>query len=298
LTLEQPENIARSKEMPKDDPFELTGEAIGYISLDQALLKSIEIANRDQERYKERLAWTEKGSEHREDSYMVQLWFWNPDFRSQPTEMSSWNDNAGIEEFVFNHLGELQNRQTLVWPTPQTTEGAIPPLLPPMPAPSGELTQVAPAIETSTPLTRLRRVFGVTREASQYYMDMFVLEPDEWVKLDVPFTVPVGSVFGFRKNSEGRCGITSHRILFAANAKFDWCFSNAARSRAYGFGSRTIRGRYGTICRGKHGPTGIEIESRWPSVRHTSTAWQVYLKSPEYRDILVRYIQSEFDGTP
>ena len=100
--------------MEKRDEFDSSGETQGYISLDQAGLDARRLARQDEERYLQRLgwdqiAWTDRSSEQREDSYRVVLQF------RRPTR-GLGEEQTGEEEFIFNLTGELQDRQVLVWP--------------------------------------------------------------------------------------------------------------------------------------------------------------------------------------
>ena len=95
--------------MDKRDQFDTAGEAMGYISLDQAILLARQQAREDGERYRQRLGWeeivwSEISSEQREDTYRVVLQFRRParGLREQQT---------GEEEFVFDLTGTLEFRQ-------------------------------------------------------------------------------------------------------------------------------------------------------------------------------------------
>ncbi len=61
--------------MKRKDEFDSSGEAVGYISQDQAILEARRLAREDEERYRQRLGWeeivwTELESQRREDSYL------------------------------------------------------------------------------------------------------------------------------------------------------------------------------------------------------------------------------------
>ena len=98
----------------KKEEFDSAGEAIGYISLDQAILHARRLARRDEDRHRERLGWreivwTEANAERREDSYRVVLRFKRPAPGLREEQM-------GEEEFIFGLTGDLEERQVLVWP--------------------------------------------------------------------------------------------------------------------------------------------------------------------------------------
>ena len=110
----------------KKEEFDSTGEAIGYISLDQAILQARRLARQDENRYQNRLgwdeiAWVESSAEQREDSYRVVLQFKRPSPGPQEGKM-------GEEEFIFGLTGVLEERQVLLWPAPDSarpTEDAV-----------------------------------------------------------------------------------------------------------------------------------------------------------------------------
>jgi hypothetical protein len=100
----------------KIEKFEFTpeGETLGYISLDQAVLLARHIVRQEEQRYLLRLGWTEiawsdSKTENREDSYRVVL-----QFRLPARGLNE--EQTGEEEFIFDHLGELRDRQMLLWP--------------------------------------------------------------------------------------------------------------------------------------------------------------------------------------
>ncbi len=107
--------------MNKKEEFDSAGEAIGYVSEDQAMISARRLAAADEGRYKNRLGWneitwTELSSETRKDSYRIILQFRRPARGLQ-------EEQTGEEEFVFNLLGELQFRQVLAWPTEAVQAG-------------------------------------------------------------------------------------------------------------------------------------------------------------------------------
>jgi hypothetical protein len=100
----------------KEDKFDFTaeGEAFGYISLDQAVLRARLLVRQDEVRYLERLGWDEVvwaeiNSDQREDTYRVVLQFRRP-------SRGLVEEQTGEEEFLFDLAGNLQDRQVLVWP--------------------------------------------------------------------------------------------------------------------------------------------------------------------------------------
>ncbi|MCH7606266.1 MAG: zinc ribbon domain-containing protein [Chloroflexi bacterium] len=122
--------------MEKQDIFDDSGEALAYISVDAALMQARILARQDEARYLQRLGWdeivwTEVSSEQREDSYRIVLQFRRParGFREEQT---------GEEEFLFDLLGVLQDRQILVWPE------ADPAIVTPTPEAASPI-QVSPA---------------------------------------------------------------------------------------------------------------------------------------------------------
>jgi hypothetical protein len=103
----------------KKEEFDSTGEAIGYISLDQAILQARRLARQDEDRYRNRLswdeiAWVESSAEQREDSYRVVLQFKRPSPGPQ-------EGKTGEEEFIFGLTGVLEERQVLLWPADAET---------------------------------------------------------------------------------------------------------------------------------------------------------------------------------
>jgi hypothetical protein len=94
--------------------FSDVGEALAYISLDQAVLQARRLVRQDEARYLERLkwdeiVWAETSSEQREDSYRVVLRFRRP-------ARGLREEQTGEEEFLFDLTGVLQDRQVLLWP--------------------------------------------------------------------------------------------------------------------------------------------------------------------------------------
>ena len=108
----------------EEEKFDFTGEgeAVGYISLPQAVLAARRLARENDEHYKDRLGWTEvvwtelHSESVSEDYYKVVLQFRRPG-------REILEEHTGEEEFLFDLTGILQDRQILVWPEgPQMPE--------------------------------------------------------------------------------------------------------------------------------------------------------------------------------
>ena len=101
----------------EEEKFDFTGEgeAVGYISLPQAVLAARRLARENDEHYKDRLGWTEvvwtelHSESVSEDYYKVVLQFRRPG-------REILEEHTGEEEFLFDLTGILQDRQILVWP--------------------------------------------------------------------------------------------------------------------------------------------------------------------------------------
>ena len=132
----------QKSENGKPDKFDSAGEAIAYISLDQAVLTARRLVREDEERYHHRLGWdtivwTETDSEQREDSYRVVLQFRRP-------ERGLREEQTGEEEFIFDLTGGLQDRQVLLWPEPtEKVRLLTPPPETPPPQPNPPVAQPA-----------------------------------------------------------------------------------------------------------------------------------------------------------
>ncbi|MBQ10168.1 MAG: hypothetical protein CMJ45_01295 [Planctomyces sp.] len=103
--------------MEKKDQFDFNAES-RYVSLDSVVLEARRLARLDDDRYRGRLGWdeivwTELESQHRDDSYRVVLQFRTP---TRDLEQAQ----TGEEEFIFDLLGTLLDRQVLVWPVSQS----------------------------------------------------------------------------------------------------------------------------------------------------------------------------------
>ena len=191
--------------MKKRDEFDSAGEAIGYVSLDQAVLQALRLARQDEGGHLQRLGWdeitwTEASSEQREDFYRVVLHF-------RPPSRDVADEQTGEEEFVFDLTGNLEFRQVLVWPEADTAEeGGSPRVSLPSRSPRAEAL-----------LAQLQAIFRVSREASQYYDRQFGLEPGEMVLLDIP--VEFSSVPTWFTKPKGKMGITDRRILLLRDSR-------------------------------------------------------------------------------
>lgn len=110
-----PEPQVEAAEKVETFDFDTSGEALGYISLQQAALLARRLARETDEIYKERLSWgevvwTELRSEAvGEDYYRIVLQFRRP-------ARGILEEQTGEEEFLFDVTGVLQDRQVLLWP--------------------------------------------------------------------------------------------------------------------------------------------------------------------------------------
>ena len=114
----------------EEEKFDFTPAGEGYISLDAAIVNARRLVRQDEQRYLNRTGWEEivwstRESDARDDSIKVILQFQRPG-RELP------EDESGLEEFLFDYNGELQDRQVLSWPTkpsaPTVTESAPTPI--------------------------------------------------------------------------------------------------------------------------------------------------------------------------
>ena len=103
----------------KKEDFEFTpeGEALGYISLDQARVLAVEFARDNTDFYGRRyrgrtLVWEVTSSEETEDYYQIRLSF-------RPA--GRFRGQAGIEQFLIEKTGEVRVRQLLDEPSYQST---------------------------------------------------------------------------------------------------------------------------------------------------------------------------------
>jgi len=135
-------NLLVAEDKRKEVKFDLTTEGKGHISLDVAIVNARRLVRQDEQRYLNRLGWEEivwstSESDAGCASIKVILQFRRPG-RGLPEEES------GLEEFLFNYNGELQDRQVLAWPSnssaPTVTELVPTPL--PTPAPTTSLVPV------------------------------------------------------------------------------------------------------------------------------------------------------------
>jgi len=98
----------------EEEKFDFTSEGEGYISLDAAIVNARRLVRQDEQHYLSRTGWDEivwstSESEAGDAIIKVVLQFRRPD-RGLPEEES------GLEEFLFDYNGELQDRQVLFWP--------------------------------------------------------------------------------------------------------------------------------------------------------------------------------------
>ena len=106
--------MAEEEEKKEEEKFELdsTGEALAYISLDQARVQAMEHArdNRDfyGSRYASReLVWEVSSQEESEDYYDIRLSY-------RPTE--GFQGEPGLEQFTIDKTGPIRLRQILSQP--------------------------------------------------------------------------------------------------------------------------------------------------------------------------------------
>jgi len=98
----------------EEEKFDFTSEGEGYISLDAAILSARQLVRQDEQHYLSRTGWDEivwstSESEAGDAIIKVILQFRRPG-REVPAEES------GLEEFLFDYNGALQDRQVLSWP--------------------------------------------------------------------------------------------------------------------------------------------------------------------------------------
>lgn len=106
-----------------DEQLEFTpqGEALGYISLDQARVRAIEHARDNREIYGPRysqgeMVWEVLSQEESEDYYDIRLSF-------RPA--AEFSGNPGVEQFTIDKTGPITLRQLLSQPKPDTRLKAI-----------------------------------------------------------------------------------------------------------------------------------------------------------------------------
>ncbi|MCI0794731.1 MAG: hypothetical protein J4O03_14810, partial [Chloroflexi bacterium] len=102
----------------QEEKFEFTteGEALGYISLDQARLRAIQHARENTDIYGPRysqvdLVWEVLSSEEGEDYYQVRLSY-------RPAR--GFKGDPGVEQFTIDKSGSIELRQILSEPRPRT----------------------------------------------------------------------------------------------------------------------------------------------------------------------------------
>ena len=129
----------------KEDKFEFTdsGEVIEWITLEDARVRAIEHARDNTDFYGQeyagvRLAWEVLSQEEGEEYYTIRLSF-RPSgrFRGEP----------GVEEFVFDKLGELRIRQILDEPSSSSPVPTDTPAIAPEPQrPRSSVRSAEPSI--------------------------------------------------------------------------------------------------------------------------------------------------------
>jgi len=164
--------------MKKHDSFEIdsAGEEVAYIGLSQAMLEARKIVRREEERYCSQLGWdgivwTEVRSERRDDYYWIILRF------TQPARDIA-EAQTGEEEFVIDEVGNLIDRQVLVWPDATPTNDA--------PKASGSKTRrrrksnprASSKSQSSSPSPSTRKAMGSGIVAWNDYLDSIGFEPN------------------------------------------------------------------------------------------------------------------------
>ena len=108
----------------KDEPkleFDSAGQAIAYISLDQARVLALQHARDNREfygrRYRRReLVWEELGAEESEDYYRIRLSYRPAQrFRGEP----------GVEQFTIDKVGPIEFRQIVSHPVELRRRGLL-----------------------------------------------------------------------------------------------------------------------------------------------------------------------------
>ena len=113
--------MAEEQDKKDEAKFEFTaeGEALGYISLDQARLRAIQHAREHTDVYGPRysqveLVWEVLDSEEGEDYYQVRLSY-------RPAQ--SFRGRPGLEQFTIDKTGPIELRQILSQPRPSRSFG-------------------------------------------------------------------------------------------------------------------------------------------------------------------------------
>ena len=106
--------MAQEEEKKEEEKFELdsTGEALGYISLDQARVLAMEHARDNRDFYgrpyaSRELVWEVSSQEESEDYYDIRLSY-------RPTE--GFRGEPGLEQFTIDKTGPIRLRQILSQP--------------------------------------------------------------------------------------------------------------------------------------------------------------------------------------
>ena len=174
----------------EEEKFDFTPEGEGYISLDEAILSARRLVRQDEQRYLSRTGWEEivwsiSESEHREVTYRVVLEFRRP-YRGL-TE-----GEGGLEEFLFDHNGELQDRQVIFWPDnssgPTVTQSDL--NFEPMPddASYDEATQISISAELYPEAEAHNRAGESYYEDGQY--ELAIAEYDKAIRIEPKYCLP------------------------------------------------------------------------------------------------------------
>ena len=109
-------SVAEEPEKKEEEKLEFTpeGEALGYISVDQARVIALQYARDNREAYgpfaDRDLVWAVVGTEETEDYYEVRLSYVSaPPFNGEP----------GTELLTINKIGEIEFRQIVTPPRPK-----------------------------------------------------------------------------------------------------------------------------------------------------------------------------------
>ena len=119
--------MAQEEEKKEEEKFEFdaAGEALGYISLDQARLRAMQHARDNTDFYGRRyarreLVWEAVSEEEGEDYYQVRLSY-------RPSR--GFSGEPGLEQFTIDKAGPIEFRQILSEPRPVRSRFLIPAVL-------------------------------------------------------------------------------------------------------------------------------------------------------------------------
>ena len=106
-------NLEETKKEEEKLDFTSEGEALGYISLDQARILALRLAREDisvyGEKYSEtRFAWEVTDAEDGEDYYQIRISF---------RPIQGFSGEPGTELFTIDKLGTLESRQVITFPS-------------------------------------------------------------------------------------------------------------------------------------------------------------------------------------